>query len=958
MTKRLIAALLLTVTSFFPDIASSALTQDPALYWRTLTTEHFEIHFHDGEEELVQKVANISERAHKTLSKTLNWEPKSRTQVVVTDRFDFSNGTAYVIPRNWMQIIVTPPDSLSSLGDYNDWLELLIIHEYTHVLHLDKANGLPEKLRKIFGRFLILFPNLLQPPWVIEGLATYMETDDSQATGRGQNSYFRMLMRMEVENGIKPLGQVNQPLVSWPMNTSRYLYGVYFFNFIHDVYGEQKIHEFIENYSDNLAPFAINKNSTQVFGKPLDLLWEEFQQYLKKEFLPEIKKIKQTGVTHKKQITHSGYFTTSPSIAPNGDIYFIENNMQDESRLMVLRKGKGKAESVAITHGRQFSMHPRSGIVIAELDNFRTTNVFSDLYHIDPVSGKKTRLTHGKRYLHASWSTDGQHIIAVHNSLGKHALHLLSKKGELQKILWQGKDTTVLGPPDWSPTKNQLVFSVWRPGSQWNLELFDINTLQWKRLTNSLDIETTPSFTADGRNILFSADYGGVFNIQRLNLETGNITTLTNVLGGAFYPVDAMDISELFIISVNGTGFDLSKLDVSDLKTGAANLAQSASPNSRANLSNSNGAQKKYTVISEYDPIPLILPTGWIPYLYTNEERVDLGILTWGSDPIFRHSYAINLGYDAKNRWFVGRIDYLYDRWNPSIKVSLDKQAVTYLDNNNVIERYRNLDTYTVEAMWPVFTHDEQWLFHTGVIHEIESDKDIRSNFRRLPDQQNDLVGIALSYNSTERLPVSISPNFGRMVRAVAENSDILESYNSGQIFTIDWREFIDLPGLNVFSARGILGYGTDRTDYFRLGGTEETSVSPNPKTAAYAATQRIFGQRNYPLRGYPKGRADLSGRRMFLADLEWRFPILRLERGLMAPPIGIHQVHGKLFFNVGEAWNKESEAQPLKRGAGAEVTTELTLGYWIPVTVHAGFAKGFDEGGENQLYLNAQLSL
>ena len=956
MKKHLLVFLLITATSIVPSIASSALTQDPSLQWRTLTTPHFEIHYHQGEEKIAQEVANISERVHKTLSKTINWEPESRTQVVVTDRFDISNGTAYVIPRNWMNLIVTPPDSFSSLGDYSNWLELLIIHEYTHVLHLDKAHGLPKNLRNIFGRFLFLFPNLMQPPWIIEGLGTYFETDYAHHTGRGQNSYYRMLMRLEVESGVKPLSQVNQPLVSWPMNTSRYLYGVYFMNFIRDVYGEEKIQELVENYSDNLVPFTINNNSISTLGKPLDPLWEEFIQYLDKEFQPEINNIKAQILTEKEQLTSSGYFTTSPSIATNGDVYFIEKNMQDEPRLMVFKKGEKEARTVTKSHGNHLDIHFDAGILVTELNNVRNTNLFYDLHHIDPVSGKKTRITRGKRYLYANWSPDGQKIIAVQNTLGEHALHLLNKKGELEKILWQGTDKTVLGPPDWSPTSDELVISVWRPDSQWNLEIFNITDQSWKRLTQSENIETTPRYTADGQNILYSADYDGVFNIQKLNIATGNITTLTNVMGGAFYPAASSNTDELYYISASSKGFDLSRHISSTTRTATVNNSPPAA------AENKTVEEKKpltsYNVISEYDPIPLILPTGWFPYLYTTEERTDLGILTWGSDPINRHNYTVNVAYDTKNKWFVGRVDYLYDRWDPSLKFSLDKQAVTYVDNNNVVERYRNLDRYTFEAMWPIFTYEQQWLFHAGIVYEEESDKDIQSNFGRLPDRKNDIVGIALSYNSTYRLPDSISPNFGRQVRGVVENSDLLESYNRGQIYTVDWREFIDLPGLHVMGARGVIGYGTDRPGYFRLGGTEETSVPPHPQVAAFAATQRIFGQREYPLRGYPTGRSDLRGRRMILADLDWRFPIIRLERGLMAPPIGIHQFHGKLFYTMGEVWNKESDFKSLRRGAGAEFNAELTAGYWIPVNMRLGFARGFDEGGEDQVSLQVSASI
>ncbi len=965
MTKRqfAFACLLFATISIFPTVASSALTQDPALNWHTLYTDHFEIHFHDGEKNLAREVADISERVHNRLSKTFNWTPKSRTQVLLTDRFDFSNGLAYPMPRNWMQLIVKAPDSFSSLGDYDNWLELLIIHEYTHILHFDKSSGVPQALRNVFGRFILLFPNLMQPPWLIEGLATHEETDNEHDIGRGQNSYYRMLMRLEVQNGIKPLSQINQPLVSWPMNTSRYLYGVYFHNFIVSRYGEEKIQALIENYSNNIIPLAINSNSKQVLGKTLDELWDEFKDYLNKEFSPDIKNIQKTGITASTQLTRSGYFNTSPKVTPDGDVYFIQRDMASEPRLMILRKGKNKPVTITETHGRYFDFHPQAGIVVAELDAYNNTNIFSDLHIIDTKNGRKTKITHGGRYLYVSWSPDGKRIIAVHSELGEHALHLLDRKGKLLKILWQGENKIVLGPPDWSPSKNQLVASVWRPGTRWNLELFDINTSQWSSLTHSKNIETTPHFSANGQEIIFSADYGGTFNLHRLNLASKNIAMISNVIGGAFSPApvdnnNSGNSQSIYYTAIGKNGFDVFFLENPinipvEQNNAAYKIPDGTIKNKTTEKSSENNS------IEDYNALSKLAPTAWYPYYLTTKHRNEVGINTWGSDPIRRHSYTAMAAYDTTNEWYVGRLDYLYDRWDPTLKFSLSRSAIAYLDNNGDIERFRNQDSFTIEGVWPILSYEQQWLLHTGVIHQIETDKDIRSNFGPLKATNDNLTGVALSYNSTHRYPISIGPNNGRQIRIVAEDYDLLESYHSGQAYTLDWREFFDtsLSGQHVLSARGVVGWGTNSPERFRLGGTRETSVSAQPNSAAYAATQRIFSQREYPLHGYPKGRSDLSGTRMLLAELEWLFPISRIERGLMAPPIGLHQLYGKLFYNWGETWDAGLKIPPLRSGAGAELTADIILAYWLPIDISLGYAIGFNEGGEEQAYLEVHTS-
>ena len=954
MKKRLIFPALFILSFLMLNSAQAALSQDPSLHWQTLTTTHFEIHFHDGEEPLAREVGSIAEAVHVKLSKKYNWRPQQRTQVVLTDRFDYANGSATPLPRNTMELLVTPPSGNSVIADFDHWLELLITHEYTHILHLDKASGLPAGLRKIIGRNLFLFPNLLQPPWFIEGLATYEETDKARGVGRGQGTLFRGYMREEVANGIKPISQANQPLVSWPLNTTRYLYGVYFYQFVAERYGKEKVTELVRQYSNNLLPFAINNNSKRVLGKDMTTLWAEFSDDLRAKFSPEIARIQQAGVVTGEQITHTGYFTRSPQIADNGDIYYLQNDLQSEPRLMRIRQGTTTPEGIVDMRGSSFDLHPSAGIVSTEIDAVHNTNYFSDLYRTDPDSKIKTQLTHGQRYLQATWSADGKNIIAVHNQLGQNALHLLDAQGNKRETLWQGADDTIISSLDASPDGDSLVASVWRPDTLWNLERFDLKTRQWHLLTHGASIENSPRFSSDGRSVVFSADYDGVFNIYQLTLASGKLEKLTNVIGEANSPALLHNATgdQLAYINLGANGYDLFQLQKTEpvsvpAPTGTGNTKPSP----------------RYTLIGDakiepYNALSRIIPTSWFPYFQFDDVRSEVGFSTFGRDPLQRHAYNAFMGYDTDNQWLVGRLNYIYDRWNPTLKFSLGREVLAYADNAGTLERYRNSDTLSAEAVWPFFRYQRQWLLHAGVVSETESDKKILSSFGAANTFHDRIAGLAIDYNSAHHYARSVSPSNGRQMRLVAEDNELLDSDYSGQVYTLDWRELVDLPGQHVLSARAVLGWGTDNPRPFRLGGTQETSVPPSPQAAATALTENIFGQRRYPLRGYKEGRADLRGRRMALIEAEWRFPIALIERGFMTPPVGLHQVYGKLIYNWGESWNLAKDIPSLRRGAGVEFTAELVLGYWLPMKVSVGYAKGFDLGGEEQAYIEARVPL
>ena len=156
-----------------------------------------------------------------------------------------------------------------------------------------------------------------------------------------------------------------------------------------------------------------------------------------------------------------------------------------------------------------------------------------------------------------------------------------------------------------------------------------------------------------------------------------------------------------------------------------------------------------------------------------------------------------------------------------------------------------------------------------------------------------------------------------------------------------------------MLATRLLLGRGDESGSRpFRLGGTRDGYLLATPANALYASTQTVFNRRNYALRGYPTGLRSLIGRDITLAEAEWRFPIARIERGWMAPPVGLQQVYGLLFYNTGKADNTQAKGNDYHPGAGAEINAALVLGYGFPFNVRVGYAHGYDTGGEDQYYV------
>lgn len=125
-------ALLLLLALSAPAVASrgSAQVMDLRTRYRTIETEHFVVHYHEPLSVVARRVAEILERAHESLSPLLGeGSTRRKVQVALTDGSESANGSATAIPVNTVRLYATAPEDLSSLGDFEDWLSLLVIHE-------------------------------------------------------------------------------------------------------------------------------------------------------------------------------------------------------------------------------------------------------------------------------------------------------------------------------------------------------------------------------------------------------------------------------------------------------------------------------------------------------------------------------------------------------------------------------------------------------------------------------------------------------------------------------------------------------------------------------------------------------------------------------------------------------------------------------------------------------------
>ena len=67
----------------------------PELDWETIETKHFLIHYHNETYRSAQEAAAIAEKIYNPITSFYEFEPDTKTHIIIHDTDDIANGAAY-----------------------------------------------------------------------------------------------------------------------------------------------------------------------------------------------------------------------------------------------------------------------------------------------------------------------------------------------------------------------------------------------------------------------------------------------------------------------------------------------------------------------------------------------------------------------------------------------------------------------------------------------------------------------------------------------------------------------------------------------------------------------------------------------------------------------------------------------------------------------------------------------
>lgn len=927
--------------------------------WLTKESEHFVITYPKSNTTMADKALNIAERVHKELVPFFGQFPEVKTQMALVDDFDFSNGWATFFPFAQIRLFSSPPDSVNGLEVNDDWLHTLIRHEYVHVLHLEMERGAPKELRDIFGRMVLLFPHTITPSFMLEGLATYLETDHELGYGRLQGSFYAMQMREEVaQNRLKTLGDVAAPLREWPLGM-QYLYGSYFYQYLADTYGEQVIRTYLYQYSGKIIPaFLQNQSMRRSVSKNFDQLWQEYHSWLKQKFSTQISKLEHSPAQGKKlELIEDKALFKDATNSHGGDFYYIHNNGEDSTQLRRIRAGKNE-EIVASRDVLALDINNQGEVVISRMITWMDGRSWADLFLlIDEGDGDYhwQALTEKSRLRNVRWLNHEQ-MIASRKVNGISELVLINKQGEMTSI-WRGQDdTSVIGDFDISANGEFLVAAMKRALQGWNLEKLNLTQVglgeedqpSWQAITDTRGIENSPQII-DENTLLYSADYDGIYNLYLLDMKSQQLTQLTEMLSGAFEP--KLVENEVFFQAYTADGFEFRKFELENLDSfKKINLA---SVQGKYNYPKPFDQEVEKTEPQAYSPLSSLVPRWWFPIYSVSPEASQFGLMTGGSDTLARHNYSLQLMLDTTHELADMSLIYGYDnRYQLSFQRSHQYVNLVAGDRPELIieqDRWILARNHIVNAL------EDRLSLNAAILVEregsIEGDElftpdCIDANFDAHRRCEKTLTGLGLQFDSREAYLNSPGFSGGRYWDLVIESNDVFTGLSnsdySGNIIQGQWQEIFDLPGRRSLSWQVIAGFADEDNEDFTLGGEDRLSELS------------LFGRDDFALRGYPS--LVQGGNRVNVNRVNFSQWLGRIDKGWGIWPIGAGDISTDLYVDYGGAWH-DGDNEKYLTGVGIDINIEVLAFYNLMMPIRLSYAKGLDkELGEERFNMGISM--
>ena len=579
--------------------AAPALGQGPSADWRTVETPHFRVHYTAPAEQWALRAASRLESVRERVIAEVGYAPPQTVDVVVSDPVAQPNGMALPLlgsPR--LVLWTSPPGPSSVIGSDTDWIELLTVHEETHLVHMLRPWRNP--LRRVAEALLPVGPITLKAPrWVFEGYATLVE-GKLTGSGRPNGDSRAAVLRQRARSGLLPsYRQMASDSRSWLGMSMAYLAGSAYLEWLAERGGPESLkHLWARLTARESGSFASAFEG--VFGDSPERLYARFCAELTWRAVEAERRLGATAVEGETWQSHA-WATGEPSVSPDGSrLAIVLLEREKPSRMVVWstgpdteaeKKWKTRVErrlardpqDVAPVRARPLPRTPLAELVTRDgrepftprfmpdggsvlFVRFETDPegfLHPDLFRWDIGSGRVSRITRFADVREADPSPDGRWAAAVRNRHGLSQLVRVDLATGAVSGLTEPSVTAVCEQPRVSPDGARVVY-VRPEGGAWKLAVRELASgRETVLVTPTGSTPSYPAWSGDGTTVFASLGSQGFVDVVAIPADgTGGPVAVTRTTGAALAPAPTADGSAVYFLALRADGLDLQRLDL------------------------------------------------------------------------------------------------------------------------------------------------------------------------------------------------------------------------------------------------------------------------------------------------------------------------------------------------------------------------------------------------------------
>jgi hypothetical protein len=531
--------------------------EDPAyLRWNQVNTDHFKVIYPSEFRSEAWRMTNLLEFYYERNSEGLNHHPR-KIPVILHNHSVYTNGFVALAPKR-MELVTTPASNSHS----QDHFEQLVLHEFRHVIQVDKLDqGMTRVMKFILGEQAQGLVAGMIPFWYLEGDAVDAETSLSKS-GRGRQPSF--------EKGIKAILLEKNHLYSYEKSyygsfkdyvPNHYEFGYQMIAHARNKYGNDiwsKMVDFTAKNPYTLYPFYFGLKKFTGLSK--SGLYKETFLALKDHWAEQavLRTVTDYRILNKRK---TKYFTSYEFPAYlNDSIIFAEKSGIDQIDKFVLIDKDGNEKTIHTPGYMDLSKISVSGdfITWTELKtNTRWENEsYSQVKSYNFKSGKVKLISRRSRYFAPDISPDTRKIVVTEVSLlNEYALVVLDlESGKIiARIPSQGNE--FLQYPVWAANSNMIFVTSLGPEGKC-IKSYDLATGEWNIIFNPV-FDDIAELSAGEKYLLFRGTFSGIDNIYALDLSESGCFRITSSKLGAYYPQFSANADRILYSNYTSQGFDI-----------------------------------------------------------------------------------------------------------------------------------------------------------------------------------------------------------------------------------------------------------------------------------------------------------------------------------------------------------------------------------------------------------------